>query len=124
MTLFQSLATAAGYDPVRGVGSSCNDAEASGQCVLPWGSGTKSVSSIVLVANGLSFAVSIQIYIRRTSTQSSPRRYVFLKIMTAIFTTIGSAADYGTFGRWLFLALTVICWAAQFASMSLTCSSL
>ncbi|KAI5117559.1 hypothetical protein M0805_004472 [Coniferiporia weirii] len=97
MTLFQSLATGAGYDPVRGVGASCNDANASGQCVLPWGSGTKSVSSIVLVANGISFA-----------------------IMTTIFTTIGSAADYGTFGRWLFLVLTVICWGAQFASMSLT----
>ena len=58
MTLFQSLATAAGFDPVRGPGSSCVDSEASGQCVLPWGSGTKSVSSIVLVANGLSFAVN------------------------------------------------------------------
>ncbi|VDB99551.1 unnamed protein product [Peniophora sp. CBMAI 1063] len=96
MTLFQSLATSAGWDPVRGRGSSCLDADASGQCVLPWGSGTKSVSSVVLVANGVSFAV-----------------------MTAIFTTIGSAADYGTFGRWLLLVVTVICWGAQFASMSL-----
>lgn len=41
--------------------------------------------------------------------------------MTLIFTTIGSAADYGNFGRWLFFTLTVICWGAQFASMSLTC---
>ena len=57
MTLFQSWATKAGWDPVRGPGSSCLDANASGQCVLPWGSGTKSVSSIVLVANGVSFAV-------------------------------------------------------------------
>jgi hypothetical protein len=59
MTLFQSLATGAGWDPARGKGSSCLDADASGQCVLSWGSGTKSVSSIVLVANGVSFAVSI-----------------------------------------------------------------
>lgn len=59
MTLFQSLATSAGWDPVRGRGSSCLDADASGQCVLPWGSGTKSVSSVVLVANGVSFAVRI-----------------------------------------------------------------
>ncbi|TFY67506.1 hypothetical protein EVG20_g3925, partial [Dentipellis fragilis] len=98
MTLFQSLATSAGYDPTRGPGSSCLDDAASGQCVLPWGKGTKSVSSIVLVANGICFA-----------------------IMTMIFTTIGSAADYGTFGRWLLLVVTVICWGAQFASMSLTC---
>ncbi|KAL5527851.1 hypothetical protein ACEPAG_6652 [Sanghuangporus baumii] len=100
MTLFQSLANAAGYDPIRGKGSSCTDANASGQCVLPWGSGTKSISSVVLVANGCSFAV-----------------------MTFIFTTIGSAADYGNFGRWLFLVLTVICWGAQYASMSLTSPS-
>jgi len=55
------------------------------------------VSSVVLVANGASFAV-----------------------MTALFTTIGSAADYGSFGRWLLFGLTVICWGAQFGSMSLT----
>lgn len=101
MTLFQSLATAAGYDPVKGPGSSCLANDASGQCVLPWAGGTKAVSSIVLVANGVSFAV-----------------------MTAIFTTIGSAADYGSFGRWLLFVITVICWAAQFASMSLTCKSI
>lgn len=40
--------------------------------------------------------------------------------MTLIFTTIGSAADYGNFGRWLFFTMTLICWVAQFASMSLT----
>ena len=40
--------------------------------------------------------------------------------MTAIFTTVGSAANYGTFGRWLLFVITCICWTAQFASMSLT----
>ncbi|KAG6844008.1 hypothetical protein H0H87_010731 [Tephrocybe sp. NHM501043] len=100
MTLFQSLAFAAGFDPVKGPGSSCSAEDASGQCVLPWGGGTKSVSSVVLVANGVSFAV-----------------------MTMIFTTIGSAADYGTFGRWLLLVITIICWGAQFATMSLTVPS-
>ncbi|THH21372.1 hypothetical protein EUX98_g8398 [Antrodiella citrinella] len=97
MTLFQSLATAAGYDPVKGPGSSCSASDASGRCVLPWGKGTKEVTAVVLVSNGVSFAV-----------------------MTAIFTTIGSAADYGTFGRWLLLVVTCVCWAAQFASMALT----
>ena len=59
MTLFQSLANAAGYDQVRGPGSSCKSSSASGQCVLPWGGGTKAVSSVVLIANGLSFAVNL-----------------------------------------------------------------
>ncbi|KAG1803157.1 vacuole effluxer Atg22 like-domain-containing protein [Suillus variegatus] len=83
-TLFQGLATAAGYDPVVGPGSSCLATTASGQCVVPWGS-------------GINFA-----------------------IMTVILTTIGSAADYGTFGRWLLFAITVVCWAAQYACMTLT----
>ena len=65
MTLFQSLATSAGFDPTRGSGSSCTDAGASGQCVLPWAGGTKAVSSIVLIANGVSFAVRINIPARR-----------------------------------------------------------
>jgi hypothetical protein len=73
MTLFQSLATAAGFDPVAGPGSSCTGSGSSGHCVLPWAGGTKAVSSVVLIANGVSFAV-----------------------MTAIFTSLGSAADYGT----------------------------
>src|ERR1700761_2656825 len=45
------------------------------------------------------------------------------QIMTLVYATIGPAADYGTFGRWLLLISTAICWAAQFASMSLTCRS-
>ena len=40
--------------------------------------------------------------------------------MSLIFTTVGSAADYGTLGRWLLLTLTVICWGAQYASVGLT----
>jgi hypothetical protein len=57
MTLFQSLANGAGWDPVAGKGSSCSAPDASGQCVLPWAGGTKSVNSVVLIANGISFAV-------------------------------------------------------------------
>ncbi|KAF8338471.1 MFS general substrate transporter [Amanita rubescens] len=100
MTLFQLLTTQAGYDPVRGPGSSCTASDTSGQCVVRWGSRTKAVASVVLIANGISFA-----------------------IMTAIFTTIGSAADYGKFGRYLLLAVTVICWGAQFSCMALTTPS-
>lgn len=101
-----------GWDPVKGPGSSCLADDASGQCVLPWAGGTKQVSSIVLIANGLSFMV-------RSSRAHHPRRLRSSQFMTLIFTTVGSAADYGTFGRWLLLVVTVICWAAQFASVSL-----
>ena len=40
--------------------------------------------------------------------------------MTLIFTTIGPVADYGTRGRWVLLTFTVICWSAQYATLSLT----
>ena len=97
-TLLQSLATAAGYDPVAGPGSSCIAPSASGRCVLPWGSGTKPIASIVLVANGVGFA-----------------------IMTAILTMIGSTGDYGTCGRWILFVVTIVCWASQYACLALTC---
>ena len=115
MTLFQQLATNAGWDPTKGKGSSCTASDASGQCVLPWGSGTKSVNSIVLVATGVSFAVCVN-----HPCFLSFLIAAFLQVMALMFTTIGSAADYGRFGRWLLFVVTVICWASQFASMSLT----
>ncbi|KAH9899451.1 MFS general substrate transporter [Cubamyces lactineus] len=93
VTLFQSLAHKAGYDPAKGPGNSCTP---TGQCVLPWAGGAKSVNSIVLLAQGVSFA-----------------------IMTLLFTTVGSVADYGPFGRWVLLVFTVLCWAAQIATISL-----
>ena len=37
-----------------------------------------------------------------------------------LFTTVGSAADYGSFGRWLLLVITCTSWAAMFACLSLT----
>lgn len=42
-----------------------------------------------------------------------------LQFMTLIFTTIGSAADYGSFGKWVLFVVTIICWAAQFGSVGL-----
>jgi Vacuole effluxer Atg22 like len=118
MTLFQSLANAAGYDPVRGPGSSCNPSNTSGQCVLPWGGGTKAVSSVVLIANGLSFAVSFHFNSISVIDPFTCR----CKVLTVLFTTIGSAADYGSFGRWLLLVITCTSWAAMSACLSLTCT--
>ena len=123
-TLFQSLVTAAGYDPVRWPGSSCNPSDPTGQCVVPWGRGTKAASSVVLVANGVSFAVSSYRTFLGFYVNWPYKIYRHCKVMTAIFTIIGSAADYGTFGRWLLFIITCICWAAQFANMSLTSACL
>ncbi|GMK57198.1 hypothetical protein CspeluHIS016_0400320 [Cutaneotrichosporon spelunceum] len=89
--LFQSLATAAGHDPRTG--SACTD----GHCVIRWGGRVRSVPSVILIANGMSFA-----------------------IMTLLFTTIGSAADYGSVSRWVLLLATLVCWASQFGFLGVT----
>lgn len=96
--LFQQALTAAGHDPAIKpiVKGNCT----TGGCVVPWANGTRSVSSVVLVANGICFT-----------------------IMTVLFVTLGSAADYGSFGRYLLLFLTIICWVAQYAMISIRHSS-
>ncbi|KAG0159351.1 hypothetical protein PDIDSM_6873 [Penicillium digitatum] len=92
-TLFQEALNGAGHQPGSNPPQACTDSSA---CVVPWVGGTRSVSSVVLIANGLCFA-----------------------FMTVIFVWLGSAADYGTFGRWLLLALTVVCWALQYGMMAI-----
>ncbi|OBT71024.1 hypothetical protein VF21_10128 [Pseudogymnoascus sp. 05NY08] len=93
-TLFQSALTAAGWDPTVSPPQQGNCGSAG--CVVKWGSGTKSVASVVLIANGICFAA-----------------------MTVLFVGLGSAADYGTFGRWLLLSLTVVCWVFQYGMMAI-----
>jgi hypothetical protein len=84
-----SLMTQASYslaDGPAGAGQCKGD---SAHCFLPFGSGERSVSSIFLLANGISFA-----------------------IMTLGFTTFGGLQDYKTYNRWFLMGLTVVCWAS------------
>jgi len=92
--LFQYVLTGAGWDPAVSPIQKGNCGSAG--CVVAWGSGTRSVASVVLIANGICFAV-----------------------MTVMFVGLGSAADYGSFGRWLLLVLTVICWVFQYCMMAI-----
>ncbi|CAG8016248.1 unnamed protein product [Penicillium olsonii] len=91
--LFQWALNGAGHQPDTNPPRACTDSSA---CVVPWAGGTRSVSSVVLIANGLCFT-----------------------FMTVIFVWLGSAADYGTFGRWQLLSLTVVCWALQYGMLSI-----
>ncbi|KAE8373153.1 hypothetical protein BDV26DRAFT_285341 [Aspergillus bertholletiae] len=91
--LFQWALTGAGWQPGTEPHEPCT---ASSACVVPWAGGTRSVSSVVLIANGLCFT-----------------------FMTVIFVWLGSAADYGSFGRWLLLVLTIVCWALQYGMMAI-----
>lgn len=96
--LFQQAVTAAGHNPAINpiIKGNCT----TGGCVLPWGNGTRSVSSIVLIANGICFA-----------------------IMTLLFVTLGSLADYGSSAKYILLTFTVICWITQYAMITIRHSS-
>ncbi|KAF9889024.1 hypothetical protein FE257_008001 [Aspergillus nanangensis] len=91
--LFQWALNGAGWQPGTNPRKPCTD---SSPCVVPWAGGARSISSVVLIADGLSFTV-----------------------MAVIFVWLGSAADYGSFGRWLLLSLTVICWSLQYGMMAI-----
>ena len=52
-------------------------------CVLKFGGKDRSVASIALIANGITFAV-----------------------MTVLFTTIGSIADYDNWNKWILFIAT------------------
>ena len=88
---FQSSLQSAGFQP-----SDSSPCTGSSACVVPWVGGTRSVASVVLICNGLIFT-----------------------FMTLLFVWLGSAADYGSFGRWLLLTLTVICWVFQYGFMAI-----
>lgn len=65
--------------------------------MIRWGGRVRPVASVILIANGMSFA-----------------------IMTLLFTTIGSAADYGSVSRWVLFIATVVCWGSQFGFLGVT----
>ena len=82
--------------------------------------------SVVLIAHGVSFAVSsystlLGFYV----SNWLDKIYRHCKVMISVFTIFDPATDYGTFGRWLsFIIRYIICYAALFASTSLTSACL
>lgn len=78
-----------GNDPTK----DCSDPLA--PCVVRFGSSDVNISTVVLVCNGLIFALN----------------GVFLLVL-------GPLGDYGRWKRWILLACTIICWATQFAFLA------
>jgi len=116
LTLFQSLAFAAGFDSANGPGNPCNTPSSSSKCVIPWIRGTMTVSGAVMIANSVGHGVSVD-----TGSHSATQVIVNAfqsQIMIMLFVT-NSAADYGNNGKWMLLGCSVLCWASQFAAMSL-----
>lgn len=86
--LFQSLATSSAINPITG--QPCTSTSSTDACVLPFLGRDRRVASIVLLADGASFF-----------------------LMTVLFTTLGSAADYGNASSTILLGATLLCWCAQ-----------
>ncbi|ORX35478.1 autophagy-related protein 22-like protein [Kockovaella imperatae] len=88
-TLSQNYLTQATHDKITGA-KPCTNPNAD-LCVLQFAGQERSVASVALIANGITFAV-----------------------MTFLFTTIGSIADYENWNKYILLIATVICWGVQF----------
>ncbi|PPQ64602.1 hypothetical protein CVT26_002000 [Gymnopilus dilepis] len=85
---FQNLLFLAGYDPAQGPGTACG----SGDCVLPYLGGVRDINSIVLLTNGISFA-----------------------IQAALLLFIGAWADYGCWRPNITIFFTLLAVAVSFA---------
>jgi MFS-type transporter involved in bile tolerance (Atg22 family) len=92
--LFQNLIYQAGFNPnVLPLGSSTCDVDPEAPCHVFWGGGnkTKSYSSVILIATGLTFL-----------------------IQALVFISVGSLADFGNWNPWVVRGFSVLCWAFEF----------
>ncbi|CAO1616855.1 unnamed protein product [Sympodiomycopsis kandeliae] len=91
---FQNLLTLAAQE--FAASASCNADDTSG-CRLPFSGSDKTINSIVLICNGISFA-----------------------IQAAIFLSVGSMADFGRGRPWILIVATVITIAVGFGWLGVT----
>lgn len=93
MLVFQSLLSQAGFngnDPTQ----DCSDSNA--PCLVAFGSGSVNINSLVLICNGVIFA-----------------------LQAVCLVAFGSMCDYGPWRKWILWTATIICWATQFAFLGL-----
>ncbi|KAL2794781.1 autophagy-related protein 22-like protein [Aspergillus keveii] len=92
--IFQSLLNSAGWNPGRDRSLGCADASA--PCVVDFGTRTTPIETVVLVSNGIGFA-----------------------IQGFILLAFGTISDYGSLKRWIFSLCTIVCWGVQFGFIGL-----
>ena len=97
--LFQNLIYQAAFNPtILPLGSASCDADPLVPCHVFWGAAgqTKSYTSVILIASGLTFL-----------------------FQAILFIAIGSLADYGHWNRWIVRIFSVLCWAFEFGFLGL-----
>ncbi|KAH8897438.1 autophagy protein [Thozetella sp. PMI_491] len=91
--IFQSLLSQAGFngnDPSQ----DCSDSNA--PCLVKFGAGNVNINSLVLICNGLIFA-----------------------LQGVCLLCFGSMCDYGPWRKWILWTATIVCWATQFGFLGL-----
>jgi len=90
--LFQNLIYQAGFNPnVLPLGSSTCDVDPTAPCHVFWAGGTKEYTSVILIANGLTFLAQ-----------------------AIVFIGVGSLADFGNWNPWVVRGFSVLSWAFEF----------
>ncbi|KAH8663398.1 autophagy-related protein 22-like protein [Tricladium varicosporioides] len=96
--LFQNLIYQAGFNPnVTPLGSSTCDIDPNAPCHVFWNGGTKSYTSVILIATGLTFLGQ-----------------------ALVFIGVGSLADFGNWNPWVVRGFSVLCWAFEFGFLGVT----
>lgn len=97
--ILQGLATNYGFDPSQQPYGQvpCNQSDATAPCAVSFGpGGSLNVSSMVLLTNGLNFALQV-----------------------LLFTSIGSLADYKQYGKWILFGVTLVSCAGQMIMLAI-----
>jgi len=100
--LFQNLINQAAFNPnVLPLGSASCDSDPTLPCHVFWGAAgqTKSSTSVILIATGLTFLGQ-----------------------GILFISIGSLADYGNWNRWVVRIFSMLCWGFEFGFLGVKTS--
>ncbi|KAH6681508.1 autophagy-related protein 22-like protein [Halenospora varia] len=96
--LFQNLIYQAGFNPnITPLGSSTCNVDPDAPCHVFWNGGTKSYTSVILIATGLTFLGQ-----------------------ALVFIGVGSLADFGNWNPWVVRGFSVLCWAFEFGFLGVT----
>lgn len=97
---FQNLANEAAFDPSKTPYGKVACTDSTNRCVVRFGGMERTVSSVVLISQGIGFV-----------------------IQTVLFLFLGAFADYGSWGPYILMGLSLLSWGVQFGFLGVHDSS-